>query len=281
LNRCHPLTWLILAVMPAFAQVPGSAPAAELEIWRLDCGEVHVPDAGFLSDRLDLDGKPRDVVVSCYLIRHGEEFLLWDAGLPLSRLDGGGISAGGGPAVLALSIVDQLKQIDVDPGRIGRIALSHYHADHAGQVASFPGAQLLMGLRDIEVIRGEGAAFNLDRALFGPWLAEGGRMDAVTGDRDIFGDGTVVMLDTPGHTPGHHSLLVRLRSGPVVLSGDLWHFHEQVLVQGVPRINTDREQTVASMQRIAGLVRESGAKLIIQHEPADVYRLQRFPTATR
>lgn len=281
MSRYHPLIWLVFAVTPGFAQVPEPAPAVELEIWRLDCGKVHVPDAGFLSDRLALDGKPRDVVVSCYLIRHGQEFLLWDAGLPLSRLGGGGISAGGGPAVLTHSIVDQLKQIDVDPERIGRIALSHYHADHAGQVASFPGASLLLGARDFEVIRGEGDAFNLDRTLFGPWVEGGGRVDAVSGDRDVFGDGTVVMLDTPGHTPGHHSLLVRLRSGPVLLSGDLWHFHEQVLVRGVPHINTDRSQTLASMDRIAGVVRESGARLIIQHEPVDVYRLRLFPAGTR
>ena len=97
------------------------------------------------------------------------------------------------------------------------------------------------------------------------------------GDRDIFGDGKVVMLSTPGHTPGHHSLLVRLPSGPVILSGDLWHFTEQVANDGVPPFNTDRAQTLASMDRIRKLARNIGARVVIQHERDDIGKLPTFP----
>jgi N-acyl homoserine lactone hydrolase len=255
--------------------------AAELTLWRLDCGRVHVPDAGFLSDQPGFAGKPRDVSVGCYLLRHGEDYLLWDAGLPLSRLGAGGTSVGGGPARLDASLVDQLQAIGVSAAQVGRVALSHYHADHAGQIGSFPHARLLIGAEDLAAVRANDTRFNLDRALFAHWLQGGGEVDAITGDRDVFGDGRVRMLATPGHTPGHHVLLVELASGPVLLSGDLWHFHEQVLVRGVPRINTDAEQTRASMAQVAELVARTGAKLILQHEPSDIARLPVFPQAAR
>ena len=256
-------------------------PVAEVELWRLDCGRVHVPDADFLSDQFRSAGRARDVVVSCYLVRHGEEYLLWDAGLPLSRLGQGGISVGGGPALLAQTLRTQLAVLGVSSSQVRRVALSHHHADHAGQVAEFPTATLMLGAEDVEVLRGARAAFNLDRSLFAPWLAGNGVLDPVAGDRDVFGDGTVTMLAAPGHTPGHHVLRVRLASGSVLLSGDLWHFHEQALVDGVPRINTSHSDTRDSMVRIAGIVGEEGAKLVIGHEPADVGKLPAFPQSAR
>lgn len=102
-------------------------------------------------------------------------------------------------------------------------------------------------------------------------------IDTVSGDRDVFGDGRVVMLGTPGHTPGHHSLLVRLASGSILLTGDLWHFSEQVALKGVPRVNTDRADTLASMDRISRIATTLGARVVIGHEPADIALLPVFP----
>jgi hypothetical protein len=94
----------------------GSAP---LWLWRLDCGTVEVPDAGFLSDTFALAGQARTVTDSCYLIRHGDRYLLWDTGLPLSRLGAGRISVGGGMARLKRSLVDQLADLKLTPDAIG------------------------------------------------------------------------------------------------------------------------------------------------------------------
>jgi N-acyl homoserine lactone hydrolase len=102
-----------------------------------------------------------------------------------------------------------------------------------------------------------------------------------TGDVDIFHDGRVVMLDTPGHTPGHNALLVRLQSGNVLLTGDLYHFTEQVAIKGVPPFNTDRADTLASMDRFDKIARNLNAKVIIQHEPADIAKLPRFPLSAK
>ena len=89
------------------------------------------------------------------------------------------------------------------------------------------------------------------------------------------------MLNLPGHTPGHRGLLVRLASGPVLLSGDLYHFTEQVERRGVPPFNTSRAETLASMDRFGRLGRNLGARIIIQHEPADIAKLPAFPEAAR
>ncbi len=111
------------------------------------------------------------------------------------------------------------------------------------------------------------------------WLTGGGNVEPVSGDKDVFGDGSVVMLALPGHTPGHHSLLVKLASGSVLLSGDLYHAAEAREKRGVPAFNTSREQTLKSMDRFEAKAKELKAKVIIQHEPADISKLPAFPKA--
>ncbi|MDO6413193.1 N-acyl homoserine lactonase family protein [Sphingomonas sp. BIUV-7] len=232
-----------------------------------------IPDLDFLSDSFAFSGQSKTVTVSCYLIRHGDTFMLWDTGLPLSRLGAGQRSVGGGLARLERSLPDQLREIGVAPASIKIVGLSHYHADHAGQLASFPGATALLGAQDMAVVKGEGTAFNLDSSQF----PAATKFDPVQGDRDVFGDGTVVMLATPGHTPGHHSLLVRLASGPVLLTGDLWHFAGQRPIRGVPKINTSRAETLASIDRIEQVAANLHAKIVLGHEPADILLLPAFP----
>ena len=95
----------------------------------------------------------------------------------------------------------------------------------------------------------------------------------------MFGDQSVVILDMPGHTPGHKALLVRLKSGPVLLTGDLYHATEQVANRGVPSFNTNRADTLASFDRFQAIAKNLGAKVIIQHEPADIAKLPAFPKA--
>ena len=138
-------------------------------------------------------------------------------------------------------------------------------------------ATLLVDRRDWEAIKARP-----DRAeRFAPWIG-GGKVEPLTYDHDVFRDGSVVMLATPGHTPGHRSLLVRLKdSGPVLLSGDAVHFAENWAKRGVPGFNTSRAETLASMDRLAAIARQLNARLVIQHEPADIAKLPRFPHAAR
>jgi N-acyl homoserine lactone hydrolase len=135
-----------------------------------------------------------------------------------------------------------------------------------------------MGKADFDSMAGKKARFYAEDIA--PWLASGANVETVVGDKDIFGDGSVVMLATPGHTAGHHSLLVRLPTfGPVILSGDLWHFSEQLGHNGVPPENVDRADTLASMDRIQKALSNLKATLVIQHEASDIGKLPPLPAS--
>ncbi len=264
--------------------VEATAPAAALTLARLDCGKIAIKNFDkFFSDKPGLyAAAPRDITDSCYLIRHGDQLMLWDTGFSDDLI--------GHPAVepeqtasLERSLVDQLKAGKVAPGQINFVGISHYHADHTGQAPRFPNAELLIGKPDFEALKGKSndAFFKMAQNDLSHWLSGGGKVEPVSGDKDVFGDGSVIMLDTPGHTPGHHSLLVKLKSGNVLLSGDLYHATEAREKRGVPPFNTSREQTLASMDRFEALTRKMHAKVVIQHEAGDIGKLPAFPAAAR
>jgi len=254
------------------------APRPAMSLWRLDCGDFQIKDINaFMSDTSEYPARPKHLVGSCYLIRHGDQYLLWDSGMPAALVGHPDVN----PVMtvtLRATIVDQLARIGIRPEQVSLVGISHYHGDHTGQARAFPGARLLMGAGDFAVMRGRSAAQQADLAR---WLTGGGQITEVQGDLDIFGDGKVIMLNMPGHTPGHHALLVRLASGPVLLSGDTYHFTEQVAHRGVPPFNTNRADSLASMDRFDRLGRNLHANVIIQHEPADIAKLPAFPASAR
>lgn len=245
---------------------------AVIELYRLDCGSIVVKNLDEFSDTYLYVGRSKTLTASCYLIRNGKQFLLWDTGLDgalagVSKDDGGYINS------LNLRIVSQLAQIGVKPDDVTFVGLSHYHFDHIGQAADFPAATLLIGKKDYAVAKGWKAA----QQRLSPWITGGSKVMEVDGDSDVFGDGRVTILSMPGHTEGHQALLVRLASGPVLLSGDQYHFAEQVANRGVPSFNTSRAETMASMDRFNHIAKQLNAKVIIQHEPTDIAKLPTFP----
>ena len=270
------LGWAALTGMQAPA---APAAPAEMEMWRLDCGAFTFTDFNaFFSDTSEYPSGPKNLVSSCYLIRHGDSYMLWDTGIPGGTV-GQPIATPAIRATLSATIVDQLARINVRPEQVTIIGISHYHFDHTGQAASFPHARLIMGAGDIAALRGTDPG--VEREPLAPWLTGGGQITEARGDHDVFGDGSVIVLNLPGHTPGHRGLLVRLASGPVLLSGDIYHFTEQVERRGVPPFNTNRAETLASMDRFDRLGRNLRARVIIQHEPADVAKLPAFPASAR
>jgi N-acyl homoserine lactone hydrolase len=268
------LGWAALTAM----QAPSPTPP-ELELWRLDCGQVEFADYNaFFSDTSEYTPGRKTLVASCYLIRHGTDYMLWDTGLP-AALVGNPNSNPAMTASLRASITEQLRQIRVRPEQVTIIGISHYHFDHVGQARAFPHARLIMGTGDLAALRGTQPG--IPREALAHWLTGGGEVTEAPSDHDVFGDGSVTMLNLPGHTPGHRALLVRLASGPVMLTGDLYHFTEQVERRGVPPFNTSRAETLASMDRFDRLGRNLRARVIIQHEPADVAKLPAFPASAR
>ena len=263
----------LLCIGSSLAQAATPAP---VKLWRLDCGALRVDDLNEYSDTFAYVGKTARFTVSCYLIRHGDTYMLWDLGLSDSALGlpltGPGSDSG---ETLAKSLPEQLAAINITPQQIEIIGISHYHFDHTGQAHHFPQARLLMGKGDIKALQAPGSTRAKPLAN---WIGGTGKIEEVEGDKDIFGDQSVVMLQLPGHTPGHHGLLIKLaQQGYVLLSGDVVHFQENYTRDGVPIFNVDRAQSLASLSRFKEIARNLPATVIIQHEQDHIAKLPTFP----
>jgi N-acyl homoserine lactone hydrolase len=277
----NPMTSRLLAAAALLASA-ASAQAADLELWRLDCGRIEVRDLSLFSDTFDYAGQSRELTDSCYLIRHDSDYMLWDAGLPTALLGAKLDPKAAMAPTLAEDLPTQLARIGVKPAQISRLGISHNHFDHVGQATSFAGATLMIGAADLAQFKADPLPFGVDPSLVKPWLAAGAKVDPIKGDRDVFGDGTVTILSTPGHTPGETSLLVRLaETGPVLLSGDVVHFEDQFAHRGVPGFNDDRAKSLASMDRLTGIAKSLHAILVVQHDASDVKLLPAFPASAR
>lgn len=257
---------------------------ADIEMWRLDCGTIQLSDAAPFSDTHLYDGEERTMTDSCYLIRNADKYLLWDAGLS-SALKGTSVTQWVFTLSLETTIAEQLAALDLTPADIDMVGISHYHDDHIGQAAEFPDATLLINSREYAAID-SGKAGSANKTL-APWFGEGeaepkGKIRQFGNDHDVFKDGSVTILSMPGHTPGHSALLVNLpETGPVMLTGDLYHFEEQIPNEGVPTFNTDRADTLASFHRFNQTAKNLEATVIIQHDPRHVARLPAFPKAAK
>jgi len=258
----------------ALVSLPTPSQAADLSLTRLDCGTPQPPTLvnQRFSDTFNYGDLKLQFVYSCYLIKHDNEYLLWDTGHAMTT-----------PNVAPkVSLVDQLAQINVKPEQIAYVGISHYHADHTGQVGSFPKATLLIGKGDWDAITSPNPAAGVNFGPFANWSKGEGKVEPLPNDKDVFGDGSVIMLYTPGHTPGHHSLLVKLpQTGAVLISGDAVHFRENYDNGGVPWFNYDRAQTLASIDRLKALAANFHATVIIQHDARDVDKLPAFPAAAK
>ncbi|MBI2253875.1 MAG: N-acyl homoserine lactonase family protein [Proteobacteria bacterium] len=273
------LTSLFLALAGTLAAAQ-AASAAEVKLWRLDCGTIKIKDLNSFSDTYQYTGKQRTLTDSCYVIQHEKEYMIWDTGLPAGLLKAPLDESAPMQPTLAATIPQQLEQIGLKPEAISIVGISHYHFDHIGQAADFPKAKLLMGRADLDAMKSDPLPFAAVPDLLKPWLQDGGAVEPVSGDKDVFGDGSVTMLTMPGHTPGSYALLVKLaKTGPVLLSGDIVHFEEQLKNDGVPPFNTDRAQSLASMDRLARMAKALKAILVVQHDADDIRKLPTFPRA--
>jgi N-acyl homoserine lactone hydrolase len=257
----------------ALVAAPARA-APDVSLARLECGTPQAPLAvnQRFSDTYAYGDLKLQFVYSCYLVKHGDEYLLWDTGHAMTT-----------PNVAPkVSVVDLLAKIEVKPEQIKYVGISHYHADHTGQVSSFPKATLLIGKGDWDAITSPKPAEGVNFKPFESWIKGDSKVEPVTADKDVFGDGSVIILYTPGHTPGHHSLLVKLAEmGNVVITGDAAHFRENLDTDGVPAFNFDRAQTVASLERIKKIAANLKATVIIQHDARDVEKLPVFPAMAK
>jgi glyoxylase-like metal-dependent hydrolase (beta-lactamase superfamily II) len=269
------LPLLLLAFAP-LAHADGTPPAIRLYV--LDCGHLDIRDMGMFDDSGALDGKPGTMSVPCFLIRHPKGDLLWDTGLGDAIADhpGGVELAPGIRATVRVKLVDQLKTLGLKPADIGNLAFSHWHEDHTGNANLFGKATWILQRQELAAATSHAPPPFESLAPVAAWRST--RKRIIDGDADVFGDGSVRILLMPGHTPGHQVLKIRLpHAGTVLLAGDLYHSRENREFRRVPRINTDRAQTLASMRRFEAIAAREHARVVIPHDPRDIAALPRFP----
>ncbi len=268
----------------AGSALPDPAHAATADrLYRLDCGRSLANDESVWTPGENV-GRDINFSSTCWLIKHGKQWLLWDTGVPESTLhDPKGWSTLPSLIVYHLdhSLTEQLATIGLKPADIDRIAISHTHGDHIGNVGLFPQATLIMQRAEYRWIHSpDGPNDNVNQlmALARKLMGTPANLDLVEGDTDVYGDGSVFLIATPGHTPGHQSLLVHLRrSGFIILSGDVAHLEQNFRRDIVPTLNTDKEQSVASMNRVRRLIARYKASFFINHDKRQTDKLRLIP----
>jgi len=257
---------------PAVEVVAETAPPLTVNV--LDCGTLEVTDLDAFSSAGDYAGQTDTLTDTCYLINHPNGRLLWDLGLP-GMLVGAGVQTIGGIFHVSMekTITQQLAELGLTPDDVDYLSLSHDHFDHIGQADQVQGATWIVQEDEYnDMFPPEGSEHEVDPQLAAMWT-QFKPMEAlkIKGDYDVFGDGSVKILEMPGHTPGHSVLLLNMpESGPVLLAGDLYHRKESRALRRVPRFNWSEPETRVSMDKFEALADELGAKIIIQHEPDDI-----------
>jgi len=244
----------------------------DIKLYVIECGEIYFPDLDGFSTAGDYAGTSSTFAASCFLIRHKDGDLLWDLGLPLDFLGKDLVISDEQSMSLKETLIDQLAKIDVAPADIEFLSISHSHWDHTGQIDGFSSPTWLVNKTEhyymfyTDEASAQNAGFkNLKKQIFEE-------------DYDVFGDGSVMILNTPGHNPGHTALKVMLEeTGPVLISGDLYHQAKSRELRRVPRFNFDEKQTRQSMVRFEKIAKELNAKVILQHEKMDIDKLPKIP----
>jgi N-acyl homoserine lactone hydrolase len=272
MNRAHGLVAAALSavLLSSLGHAQPAKPGVE-RLYVLNCGEGVAGDISRWSPGVN-EGKSMDFVDNCYLIKHAQGWFLWDTGLPdaVAAMPNG-LPPADPKAVYwhrPKTLAAQLDQLGVAPSDIKAMAVSHTHPDHIGNVEMFPNTMLYV----------QKAEYEWPGANNEPRFKPGHPVTKLEGDHDVFGDGSVTILSTPGHTPGHQSLLVKLpNTGAVVLSGDAVHFKANWDNRGVPANNSSKEQTLASMQKLSEIMAKEKAQLWINHDKAQRDTLKLSP----
>ena len=244
----------------------GPAPkVSSVRLYVFDLGRLK---SGNPQPLLDRGVTTTDMSVAAYLIVHPRGTLMWDTGvIPDELIQPGGTTEA--RATVQKTLRGQLAEIGYKPGDITYLALSHNHYDHSANANEFAGATWLVNKAERDVMFPETPPKNANANAARFSALKNSKTKLLDGDYDVFGDGSVVIISTPGHTPGHQSLLVNLaKTGPLLLSGDLYHYPaERTIKDFAPLANLGNPQLeVASKAKVEALLNEKGAAIWIQHD---------------
>lgn len=266
------MKWMLSVTAAALAATLAAAagPNGLQRMYVLDCGRLIAKDQSRWTPGVNA-GQPREFSNNCYLFQHERGTLLWETGVPDSvteHKDGLTVPSGAIVWFRDKTLESQLESLGVKPDDITYVAMSHSHGDHIGNVKAFANSKILM-----QKLEHEFAMSTTPKQL-----NDDQNVEMLSGDHDVFGDGSVTVISTPGHTPGHQSLLVKLpKTGALILTGDLVHFQYMWDNKVVPPFNFDKEQSLASIERVVELVAKHKAQLWIGHDKDITARINRTP----
>jgi N-acyl homoserine lactone hydrolase len=277
--RYLPLLTLILSALfggTAMAQHPPKAPRS-VRLYIFDCGTIDgLKPAMF-------NFKPEELAltklsVPCFLIVHPKGTLIWDTGvIPDSAFKADGAPVVQGVSTATKPLLPQLAQIGYTPNDITYLALSHYHVDHAANANAFAGSTWLVQKAERDAMFSQPPP-RLARPADYSALKNSKTVEITTPQYDVFGDGTVVIISAPGHTPGHQVLFLKLaKTDPVIIAGDLYHYPEERTLDRVPTFEYNVDESRASRKAIEAFAKKTGAQLWIEHDYAANIKLKKSP----
>jgi glyoxylase-like metal-dependent hydrolase (beta-lactamase superfamily II) len=260
------------------AQQRKAQPPSSVRLYVFDCGKLDIPDISpYQLTRAEI--ATNVMSVPCFLVAHPKGTLMWDVGVVPD-----GLIAPGKPGTLRgyasanKRLETQLNEVGYAPSDVTYLSLSHFHWDHVGNANLFAGATWLVRNVERDMMFSDPPSPRTEPAHFS--ALKNSRTTLITdADYDVFGDGKVVIKSAPGHSPGHQVLFVNLtKSGPVVLSGDLYHYPEERTLKKVPTTEFDRGQSAASRAAVEAFLTRTHAQLWIQHDFNGNSKLKKSPT---
>jgi N-acyl homoserine lactone hydrolase len=276
LPRCG-LVLTMIAVMGIAACGQPEMSITSPRIYVFDNGEISGLDPALFNFTADELAEVDFVNVS-YLIVHPDGKLMFDSGgVPDRAFEGqeGPVTEGVMSATQPLGT--QLAAAGYSADEIDYFALSHYHSDHTANANDFASATWIVQRAERDYMFAEQPEGIIDAATFGA-LEDAETIVLDNEDYDVFGDGKVVIMAAPGHTPGHQVLAVDLdNAGQILLGGDLYHYPEERTTGRVPTFEFDADQSRASRARIESWLEDTGATLWIEHDKATAAALPKAP----
>jgi glyoxylase-like metal-dependent hydrolase (beta-lactamase superfamily II) len=264
-TTCFTVLTIAVSLLPSVIGAQ-SAPArlAGVRLYVFDCGRIRIADPKGYALKKEEVSTPL-LSVPCYLVAHPKGTLIWDPGMiPDKNVKPGTAERGGAVIHPERTLRAKLAEAGFTPSDITYLALSHHHFDHSANANDFAGSTWLVRAAEREVMFADKTPFSTDPSVYS--ALKNSRTTIISGEHDVFGDGSVVILPTPGHTPGHQSLFVRFsKRQPVVLSGDLYHYPEERALNRIPPTD-DVAQTAASRVALEAFLKKSGAELWIEHD---------------
>jgi N-acyl homoserine lactone hydrolase len=267
---------ILAAASAAIAQTrPAKAPAT-LRLYVFDGGSLNIPDTSpYQLSKEDL----ASTVMSapCFLVAHPRGTLMWDACVVPDSSFKPGSPGTLRYATASKTLTAQLAEIGYTPKDISYLALSHFHWDHVGNANLFAAATWLVSPAEREIMFADPPSPRTESANFSA-LKNSKTILLIKDEYDVFGDQTVMIKSAPGHSPGHQVLFLKLaKTGPVVLSGDLYHYPEERKLNRVPTTEFNAGQTAASRAAVEAFLKKTGAQLWIQHDFTGNAKLRKAP----